>query len=266
MGCYFSELEDDSMVLEFLVILKKSDFSKTFECLNKKNQILRTLSKLPGNVRIGKFGETGYTIKGLKMPYVLYTKLPKENIYVTSDSWDTEYFHSQILELIQIFTALGAYEIKFDTDLEHNSEKTLKLATGLKIPNIPIKLSAEITHAQEEDSDISFDGLIKIKSITQIEYSGIDDFINKNKLYYTKFYPDWKNIIEYKLNNTIIKLEFEHTFKRGFYCSTTLGADIEKNGISCDISGHTGETTSVSFKVSFQDPRSKSHGEIYDCT
>lgn len=251
MGCTMSELEDDCMSLEFLVILKKSDFSKTLECCNKKNQIMRTLSKLPGNVRIGKFGESGYTIKGLKMPYVLYTKLPKEGIYVTSDSWDTEYFNSQILELVQIFTALGAFEIKFDSGFEYSSDKTTNIEAKLKIPNVPINLSTELKHSQGNEEDSSFGGLIKIKSIKEIEYKSVDDFIIKNRLYYTKFYPEWKNIIEYKLNNSITKLDFEYTFHRGFYCSSSLGLDIEKIGIACKMTSATDNSVVVSFKVCF---------------
>lgn len=253
MGCQFSEPEDDSMLLEFLVILKKGDFSTTFECLNKKNKMLRTLSKLPGNVRIGRFGESKYEIKGLKMPYVLYTKLPKENIYVTSDSWDGEYFNSQIFELIQIFTALGAYEIKFDSGFENTSEKSLNVSTGIKVPNMPIKLSTEANKTEGTEEDSTFGGLIKLKSIRNLKYSSVDDFIRINNLYYTKFYPEWKSIVEYKLNNSVTSMDFEYTFHRGFYCSSTLGADIERVGINCKITNANNNHVTVSFRVSFQD-------------
>lgn len=252
MGCTFSEIEEDCMSLEFLVILKKNDFSRTFECLNKKNRIIKTLSKLPGNVRIGRFGEHNYTIKGLKMPYVLYTKLPKEGIYVTSDSWDIEYFNSQILELIHIFTALGAYKIKFESLLEHSSEKIFNTTSNLKIPNVPIKLSTEINNSNGHEESDTFGGLIKIKSIKEIKYDSVDDFIKKNKLYYTKFYPEWKNIIEYKMFNSVSKLDFEYTFHRGFHCSSSLGTEIDKIGVTCKIMSAINNTTTVSFKVNFQ--------------
>lgn len=251
MGCVQSEQENDSMSLDFLVILKKRDFSKTLECFNKKNQTLRTLSKLPGNVNIGRFGESKYTIKGLKMPYVLYTKLPKEGIYVTSDSWDTEYFNSQILELIQIFTALGAIEIKFFSNLEHSNDKTKTLSAGVRVPNVPLKLSAEINNSEEHDIENSLGGLIKIKSSKKSEYEDSDHFIRVNKLFYTKFYPEWKSIIQYKLSNSITKLDFEYTFHRGFYCNSSLGLDIEKVGISCKITSAVNNSTTVSFQVTF---------------
>lgn len=253
MGCTLSEQESDCMSLDFLVILKKGDFSKTLECLNKKNKILRTLSKLPGNVNIGRFGEANYIVKGLKMPYVLYTKLPKEGIYVTSDSWDIEYFNSQILELIQIFTALGAFEIEFFSNLEHTSDMSTNAHVGLRVPNVPIKLSTEMNHSKSDEYENTFGGMIKIKSSKKISYEDSDDFIKKNKLFYTKFYPEWRSIIEYKLANSITKLDFEYTFHRGFYCNSSLGTDIEKLGISCKITSATNNYTTIAFKVGFQD-------------
>lgn len=251
MGCVQSEIENDTMSLDFLVILKKKDFSKTLECFNKKNKILRSLSKLPGNVNIGRFGETKYVVKGLKMPYVLYTKLPKEDIYVTSDSWDVEYFNSQILELIQIFTSLGATEIKFYSNSEHSSEKHKGITTALKVPNVPLKLSAELFNSEEHEIENSLCGLVKIKSSKIINYSGVDEFIKINKLFYTKFYPEWKGIILYKLSNHITDLDFEYTFHRGLYCNSSLGLDLEKVGISCKITSAINNSTTVSFKVKF---------------
>lgn len=251
MGCSFSEPEEDAMSLNFLVILKKSDFASTIECLNKKSIIKRTLRKLPGNVHIAKFDDTKFFIKGLKMPYVLYTKLPKEGIYVTSDAWDNEYFNSQILELIQIFTALGSTEIRFDTSNEHNSEKQSNINMGLKLPNVPLKLSAEAEQTEITEEASSFGGLIRIKSVKPPNYTDINDFITKNQLYYTKFYPEWKGLIEYKLSNSITKLNFEFTFHRGFYCSSSLGVDLEKIGISCKLINSANNSTTVSFRVNF---------------
>ena len=251
MGCIQSEIEDDAMSLDFLVILKKKDFSKTLECFNKKNKILRTLSKLPGNVNVGRFGESNYVVKGLKMPYVLYTKLPKEGIYVTSDSWDTEYFNSQILELIHIFTSLGATEIKFFSNSEHSTEKQKGISAGLKVPNVPLKLSAELYNSEEHEIENSLCGLVKIKSSKMMQYSSVEDFIKINRLFYTKFYPEWRGIILYKLSNHITKLDFEYTFHRGIYCSSSLGLDLEKVGISCKITSAINNSTTVSFKVKF---------------
>lgn len=251
MGCCYSDLETDDMSLNFLVILKKKDFSKTIECLNKKNKITRTLRKLPGNVHIIDFDDNKYTIKGLKMPYVLYAKLPKENIYVTSDTWDSEYFNSQILELVHIFTMLGGLDIKFAAINDYGSEKTQSLGVNICIPNMPLKISAEMEHITNEENSNSLGGFIRIRSTKKIEYENVDDFINKNKLYYSKFYPEWKTLISFKLNNSITKMDFEYKFNRGFYCSSSLGTDMEKNGISCKLTSAINNYTTVRFNVNF---------------
>lgn len=247
MGCVISEPEED-MSLNFLVILKKSDFSKTIKCCNRKNQIKRTLQSLPGNVKITKFDETKL-IKGLKMPYVLYTKLPKENIYVTSDIWDIEYFNSQVLELIQIFTALGAKEIKFDSNKKYDN--TFSIESNLKLTNIPIKLASSVEHTESHNESNSFGGYIKIKTPNKKVYKSLDEFIENNQLYYTKFYPEWKSLILYKMHNDIDNINFEYSFQRGFHCGTNLSVDIEKIGISCKLVSAENNSTTLGFSVTY---------------
>ena len=113
MGCNMSDTIEDNVSLDFLILLKKDDYRATFQCMSTMNKFKRNLRKLPGNVNIEKLSKTTKDIKGLKIPYVVYIKLPKENVYVTSDTWEYEYFNSQVMELIGIFTLLGASEISF---------------------------------------------------------------------------------------------------------------------------------------------------------
>jgi hypothetical protein len=262
MGCVFSDSKKhiesplNGLSLEFLIILKERDFEKkTYFSLYKKVKI--ATSKLPGNVHICSYKDVdNYDIKGLKLPYVLYTKLPKENIFISSDAWESEYFNSQTLELITIFAALGASEIKFKTTRDHTDSSSMGIhaSTNLNLINIPVNVNvnAEIDHYEDADDQNVFDGQIKIKEPALEKYDNIDDLINKKNLYYTKNNYAWKSLISYKINNeSTTKLKFNTTFYRGFHCVTKISADLEALGISVNLFNSGSKYAKTIFQIRF---------------
>jgi hypothetical protein len=260
MGCVFSANKKHSesplngLSLEFLIILKERDFDKK-TCVSLYKKVKMATRKLPGNVHICSYNDVdNYNIKGLKLPYILYTKLPKENTYVSSDSWESEYFNSQTLELINIFTSLGASEIKFKTTRDHNDSSLMGIHANanLNLVNIPVNINAEIEHYEDSDDQNVFDGQIKIKDPILEKYDNIDDLIDKKNLYYTKNNYAWKSLISYKLNNeSTTKLKFNTTFYRGFHCVTKISADLEALGISVNLFNSGSKYVKTIFEVRF---------------
>ena len=236
MGCIYSNNEDDIMSLDFLVILKKKNLSKKFGCMAKINKLKYALKRLPGNIHLATFDDSSYNVKGLRLPRVLYIKLPKENIYVTSDTWDGEYFNSQILELVEIFTELGATEIKFSTSSSKSNESSIGASSSVQLPNVPINLTTDVESTRKDEQSTSLNGLIKMKSVTTIQYDSVGEFIKRNNLYYTGMYPEWRSLILFKLHKNVTILNFEFTFNRGMYCNTSIGTNLSNMGISCHIS------------------------------
>lgn len=251
----------NELSLEFLVILKDHDFGtrKCFQMFNLHERTKLATKNLPGIVHICKMEETKqFKIKGMKLPYVLYMKLPKENIFVSSDSWASEYFNSQTFELITIFTALGASEVKFKTSRDHNEANATSVHTNanLNAVNIPIKVGAEVEHFEDGDDSNTFDGQIKIKQPVSTKYSSLEEFIEKQNLYYIKNNHEWQSLIGYKLSNdTVTKLKFNTTLYKGFKCGTNVTADLEALGISVSLFDSGSKYVKTIFEVHFVDER-----------
>lgn len=244
----------NELSLEFLIILKEHDFNDK-KCFSLLKKIKKSTKKLPGIVHICSFDNIKqYKIKGLILPYVLYMKLPKDNIYVSSDSWESEFFNSQTLELLRIFTLIGAYEIKFKTTRDYNDNNGLNIQgnANLNTINIPLKVNAEFEHYEDADDSNAFDGQIKIKKPNVEKYENINDLINKNDLFYIKNNNEWQSLISYKLqNDTITKLKFNMTFYREFNCVSKISADLEAIGISVCYFDSGSKSVKKTFEVHF---------------
>lgn len=255
MGCNLSDMREDDVSLDFLILFKKDDYQKTFHCMSKMHRIKNNVKKLPGNVNIERLSETRKQIKGLKIPYVVYLKLPKEHVYVTSDIWEFEYFNSQVIELIGIFTALGASNITFDATKSHDTSDKLEASLGAKVSNIAVSIdgSREIKH----DEHSKFSGHIEINNVAKIKTKDVKSFIVQNKLYYANFYPAWKSLIGYKLMTDTTQIDFEYTFHKGFHCQTKVGLKLEEAGIICGFSNTNVQDITLKFRVTFANPGSQ---------
>lgn len=271
MGCVLSSNQFDTiespklinsndLTLEFLIILKEHDFEKK-NCCSLLKEIKKATTKLPGIVHICSYKNvTNYKIKGLMLPYMLYMKLPKEDIYVSSDAWESEYFNSQTLELLKIFTILGASDIKFKTSRDHNDGNITGIHTNANLNsiNIPLKMGAEIEHYDDNDDSNAFDGQIKIKKPNVEKYENLNDMIEKNNLHYVKNNYEWQSLISYKLkNDTVTKLKYNTTFYKGFKCGTKITADLEAIGISVCLFDTGSKFVKTTFEVHFYDEFSR---------
>lgn len=273
MGCllssYFRKNEydnakyDDANVhgtnelsLEFLIILKEHDFKGNM-WWSLLNRIQSTTYKLPGLVHICCYHNVKqYKIKGLILPYVLYMKLPKENVFVPSDSWEAEYFNSQTLELLKIFTLLGASDIKFKTSRDHNDSMSTGVHAGanLNAINIPLKLGTTIEHYDDVEDANAFDGQISTKQPVAEKYETLEELIIKNNLYYLKNNYEWQSLISYKLqNDSISKLKFTTTFHKGFKCGKTIATELEALGITVSLFDAGSKHVKTTFEVYFCD-------------
>lgn len=246
----------NELSLEFLIILKDHDFNEK-QCCSLFKRTKRATKKLPGIVHICSYENVKkYKVKGLMLPYVLYMKLPKEEIYVSSDAWESEYFNSQTLELLKIFTVLGASDIKFKTARDHNEGNGVGIHANANLHaiNIPLKVGAEIEHYEDSDDANIFDGQIKTKQPISEKYENMNDLIEKHKLYYVKNNYEWQSIISYKLqNDTITKLKFNTTFYKGFKCGTSITTDLEAIGISVCLFDSGSKFVKTTFEVYFGD-------------
>ena len=272
MGCIASSDQIDAiesaklpnfndLSLEFLIMLKEHDFKKKTYCCSLLKHIKRATKKLPGIVHICSYENIkNHKVKGLVLPYVLYMKLPKEEIYVSSDAWESEYFNSQTLELLKIFTSLGASDIKFKTSRDHNEGTMMGVHTNanLNAINIPIKVGAELDHYEDSDDANVFDGQIKTKQPTLEKYNNLDELINRHNLYYVKNNYEWQSLISYKLqNDSVTKLKFNTTFYKGFKCGTKITADLEALGITVCLFDTGSKFVKTTFEVHFGDENTR---------
>lgn len=246
----------NELSLEFLIILKEHDFN-TKKCCSLLKNVKKATKKLPGIVHVCSYENVkNYKVKGLMLPYVLYMKLPKEDIYVSSDAWESEYFNSQTLELLKIFTVLGASDIKFKTSRDHNEGSGIGVHTNanLNAINIPLKVGADLEHYEDAEDANAFDGQIKTKQPVSEKYENLNELIDQHKLYYVKNNYEWQSLISYKLqNDSVTKLKFNTTFYKGFKCGTKITTDLEALGISVCLFDSGSKFVKTTFEVHFGD-------------
>lgn len=263
MGCASSrdiKSKGGTFGSDFMILVNSDDY-ESHHCFSSLVEDSKKLGKkLPGRLHIyniTKLNLSQINIKGLPSLHSLYVKLPKENIYVLSDSWEAEFFNVQMLESIYIWTQLGAKEIKFTSqqNICNSKEFNAEIGGGAFLANA--NLGGKYENNDTENGKMS--GNIIIDNPKKINYEGLSDFINKNNIYYSKFSPQWLNIITYKLNNpTLTHIDFQYEFTKGVHCGGSIAAKFNNIGISFGLSSDKSNSVHVEYYVEFNNDENQS--------
>lgn len=256
MGCSSSHdiKSAKSMSTEFMILFESDDFEERIFFDNKVEKAQKVSSKLPGRFAaydITKLDELNIRIKGMPVIHALYIKLPKENIFVTSDTWEEDFFSAQILETMHIWTQLGAKEIKFDSQRSLDNSHAIMADIGIGSPGTKFSVGGSYENRKSEEG--KFSGNVVLDHPKKINYVDLDNFIDKNNIYYSRFAPRWLNIIEYKLDNqNLYHIDFQYTFTKGIHCSAKVFAKFNDIGISFGLSSDRTQSTYVCYDVDFE--------------
>jgi hypothetical protein len=182
--------------LRFLILLPESDYKKWF--YSYKDVLVYYKSNFPGILDIEHFEESDqlpYTIEEPVMPRQLYIMLPKERIYVPSDSFTSRYIRSKMRELVQIFVALRATSIKYIRYDSDDTRNTINADLGVPIESVS-------SGVQYENVETKKRGILY-----EIRLNPPNEPINMDILsqfYYLKREPSWKDMILRRMDGGVV--------------------------------------------------------------
>lgn len=236
--------------LQFLILLRDQDFINNGVCSSLAESIDGASRHLPGHLYIESIENCQHQIREIPMPYKLYIKLPKENFFVTQESWETEYLKSQVMELIHIFTLIGATEIKFSSQRYAGNMNSVDASLDVSSVFHGVQIGGGTKQVNTTSSSLT--GSILIPADQANTCPTIHDLTNNENLFYLLHNPDWISICEHRINNRVKHLNFTYKFDTILHYSTKLIAKFEKVGIefqsdSTDLNGF-----SISFDVNFE--------------
>jgi hypothetical protein len=198
--------------LQFLILLRDEDYHKCI--FSYKDFITYRKNKFPGDLIIENFDDCHqlpYFIQDPPIPRQLYIMLPKEKIFVASDTFTESYIRSKMRELIQIFVKLNAKSIKFMRYDTQKETSNIGFDAGITIPQAKV---SQGTRVEKEDSNFSgFQYEMRFDENTtpfEIDHFMSDDF------YYLKQEPSWQDIISRRIDYKMMydKYTFRNTERR----------------------------------------------------
>lgn len=252
MGCSETIIkQDNTMEIDFMILFEESDFKDGLIMLSKEKRTSRIANKLPRrykSYKITDVGKLGLIIMGIPQLYTLYIRLPKQNIWIQASLWEEEMLSQQNDEIIKVYTELGAKEIKCNI---HNMNKnSFGISANIDNP-ANVNIGGNFDSSKQNENDIQ--QYIKIENPIKKTYNNIDEFMDKNKIYYLKSSPSLLNNISLKLEHPEIKIfNTQFTFTHGIHYNAKLEAKFNNIGIDLGIKNNQNNKIIIKYDVLFE--------------
>ena len=243
MGCAdsreYNKEPTKNDIMEFLIVLKKSDFDSKPKCANFHSKIIKYENDIPGIlncVDLLKVSELDvdtnipkFIFRDIVVPRIMYIKLPKENIYVKSEEWEFEYMKSQIQEIIVIFGLLGAKKITYD--ISDNCAENKEIGANLGISDIAVvsgDAKMEVKYGKSAYS--KFNGEVEFP-IPKNSVPTLKAILKEKNLYYLPRKFHWKTMVRNRIKSHTIRNKFDYEFGKDMYIDTNLTAKFNNIGV-----------------------------------
>ena len=185
----------NNYLLRFLILLPQTDYDK-YLFFSYRDIVWYNRSRFPGLLTIEKFEEADqlpYNIEEPVLPRQLYIMLPKERMYVPSDSFTGRYISSKMRELIQIFITLRATSIKYVRYDSDEETKSMLIEFGTDFPNFSCSEGVHKKNMDSKKTGIEYE--IRIDSHTNQDDPLTINMFSQPSFYYLKKEPSWKDMI-----------------------------------------------------------------------
>ena len=219
-------------VLDFLILLHPKDYQKKLH--NWYNSIYDRLydnaDLFPGNVILISYADffnennkNKYFIEGNVLVKHLYIRLPKEDLFITANSFQERYLNSKINELINIFVHLKPKKIVVSIDQENAKSLNISATLGGLTPVGSISSGVNI----ESDSNR------QVKILKQMEFdpdsSPVDPnyFKNEYKFYYLAKEDEWLELIRKRLKHKLSNEKYVYSYKDQTHFKTKLTSKLQ---------------------------------------
>ena len=239
--------------MEFLIILNDKNYVSSFFYSSDYDKINNQRDYFPGKLNILNQKDLenqvndDFIIEGNVMIKKVYTKMPKENIYVDFNNFAEKYFNSKINELISIFSMMNARKIVLSMYNESNEELAVNFSGGINLKNINLELGAHHDNAHNSK--------LKKKWVISFEENNkpinIIDFTNKRKFYYLPKEPEWIEIIRKRINRGMNKDNYVYNFYDNNTFNTKLFANLNMLKIDMSYNSKKYNNITIEYDVTY---------------
>lgn len=235
---------------KFLILLNPEDFENSCLMIPSLKKRIIYFNDFPGELIIYNFSDISnfeYKIEDAPESKKLYIMLPKEEIFIDIQNFETRLLASKVDELINIFMYLGAKEIEIEQFYNNIKNKNISITTGVDINQIDI--GVENTIGNNSNSLDEKKQLLTYPINDNLEIN-IIELLN---YYYLPKQSEWKNIIINRIDGLILEYEYKYTNKLNKKITRKLINKLKKLNISISYDKEECVNIIIKFKVKFND-------------
>lgn len=242
----------ENTISEFLIILTDNNYKPNFFQSKSYYDKLKLKEHLfPGilnliNIKDLKNNKE-FIIKDQIIPLTVYIKLPRENIYVSSDKYYEAYFHSQMNELIRIFTTLKSESVDIHIEQDRNTTSIINVNGGIHYK--PVDLDTQYSNTKTENNKtITIKNMVFKNNGKDID---INDFIIKRNFYYLPNEDEWQDIIRNRIKKSMIKDNYYYVYENSSIISKELIAQLKIFNIGFRYNVNNNKNITIKYNVKY---------------
>lgn len=247
-------------ILSFLIILTDDNYINK-SIIGGKSMYEKLLSKKElfyGNLEIKKFSEftnntnnisSQYVIDGNITPRLVYIKLPKENIYVSADTFQDKYLDSKINELISIFTNLHAETINIS--INHENASSLKLSIGAGVNINGVKANGNASKTNDANKQTSTTRTLTFQEPSNDTIIDTNIFTDFKKFHYLPKDEGWIEIIRQRVYKKAKENTYVYNYVDKKCCSMELSAQLQLLNINFEYNSSKYENLKIEYDVKY---------------
>jgi len=242
----------ENTISEFLIILTDNNYKPNyFQSKSYYDKLKLKEHLFPGilnliNIKDLKSNKE-FIIKDQIIPLTVYIKLPRENIYVSSDKYYEAYFQSQMNELIRIFTTLKAETIDIYIEQDRNTTSVINVNGGIHYN--PVDLDTQYSKVKTENNKtITIKNMLFKNNGKDID---INDFIIKRKFYYLPNEDEWQDIIRNRIKKSMIKDDYCYVYENSSIISKELIAQLKIFNIGFRYNVNNNKNITIKYNVKY---------------
>ena len=233
--------------LQFLILLREEDYQK---CLySYRDMIMYRKHNFPGDLIIEKYEDCDqlpYAIKDPPIPRQLYIMLPKEKLFVVSESFAEMYLRSKIRELIQLFVTLNAKSVKFmryDAEKQHNH---VCLEVGLAVPQATVSLQSRI-----ENENAAFSGTQYVMSFADNGTPFDPNELLSDQFYYLREEPSWQDIVTQRVDYKMSAYQYSYQHHEQKILKRKFVAKMKMLDLSADYNAEQFKDFAINYDIEY---------------
>ena len=245
-------------ILNFLIVLTDDNYinKSIFGGKSLYNKLLSKKDLFYGNLEIKKFSEftkntdnisSKYLIEGNITPRIVYIKLPKENIYVSADTFQDKYLDSKINELISIFTNLHAEIINIS--IIHENASNLKLSLGSDVNINGVKANINASKTNDNNKKIETSRILTFQKPSDDTIIDTKIFTDCKKFHYLPKDEGWIDIIRQRVYKKAKNNKYVYNYLDKTCFSVDLSAQLQLLNINFAYNSNKYENLKIEYDV-----------------